>query len=104
MNCGFAFHPLAYADLDEIWEFIAADNHDAADRVLDDIHGAVQNIVAFPRRGHKRIDLTSRPLLFQPVRNYLIAYAPDEKPILVIAIFHGRRSPRTIASILRGRE
>jgi len=28
---GYAFHPEAYADLDEVWEFIAADNLDAAD-------------------------------------------------------------------------
>ena len=35
---GYAFHPDAFADLDEIWEYIAKDNIDAADRVLADIH------------------------------------------------------------------
>src|SRR5713101_2661625 len=30
---GYAFHPDAFADLDEIWDYIAADNVDAADRV-----------------------------------------------------------------------
>jgi plasmid stabilization system protein ParE len=35
---GYAFHPAAFADLDEIWEYIAEDNLDAADRVLADIH------------------------------------------------------------------
>jgi plasmid stabilization system protein ParE len=34
---GYAFHPEAFADLDEIWESIADDNIDAADRVLADI-------------------------------------------------------------------
>ncbi len=29
---GFGLHPQAYADLDEIWEYIAADSLDAADR------------------------------------------------------------------------
>jgi len=38
------------------------------------------------------------------VREYLIAYAPEEKPLWVIAIMHGRRSPRVMAAILRGRE
>jgi len=33
---GYAFHPDAFADLDEIWEYIAQDNVDAADRVLAD--------------------------------------------------------------------
>ena len=38
---GYAFHPDAFADLDEIWEYIAQDNVDAADRVLADIHSTV---------------------------------------------------------------
>lgn len=58
----------------------------------------------FPRQGHKRADLTSRPLRFLLVREYLIAYAPDEKPLWVVAVMHGRRSPRVMAAILRGRE
>lgn len=29
---GYAFHPEAFADVDEIWEYIAEDNIDAADR------------------------------------------------------------------------
>jgi hypothetical protein len=36
--------------------------------------------VTLPHQGHRRFDLTSRPLRFQTIRNYLIAYAPDEKP------------------------
>jgi hypothetical protein len=48
--------------------------------------------------------LTSRPLRFIRVRDYLIAYAPDEKPLWVIAVMHGHRSPRGMAAILRGRE
>jgi plasmid stabilization system protein ParE len=35
---GYALHPDAFADLDEIWEYIAQANIDAADRVLADIH------------------------------------------------------------------
>ena len=31
---GYAFHPDAFADLDEIWEYIAQDNIDAADRKI----------------------------------------------------------------------
>ena len=37
------------------------------------------------------------------MRDYVIAYSPDEKPIAVIAVLHGRRNPRVIAAILRGR-
>jgi hypothetical protein len=38
------------------------------------------------------------------VRDYLIAYAPDEKPLWVVAVIHGSRNPRVMAAILRGRE
>jgi hypothetical protein len=41
---------------------------------------------------------------FKRVRDDLIAYAPDEKPLWGIAVLHGHRSPRTMAAILRGRE
>ncbi len=78
---GYDFHPEAEIDLDAIWEFIAEDN-----------------------QGHRRPDLTSRPLRFTNAGNYLIAYAPDKDPLWIVAIVHGRRSPRTMAAILRGRE
>ena len=44
------------------------------------------------------------PLRFIVVREYLIAYAPEEKPLWVVAVMYGRRSPRVMAAILRGRE
>jgi plasmid stabilization system protein ParE len=72
--------------------------------VIEDILASVDALVPFPHQGHKRTDLPSRPLLFTMVREYLIAYAPDEKPLSVIAVVHGRRSPRVTAAILRGRE
>jgi plasmid stabilization system protein ParE len=34
---GFVFHPDAVTDLDEIWEFIAAGNLEAADRTVNQI-------------------------------------------------------------------
>jgi plasmid stabilization system protein ParE len=96
--------PEAYADLDEIWEFIATDSLDAADRVREEILTSIRGLVPFPQQGHRRPDLTSLPLRFQTVREYLIAYAPAESPLLVVAILHGRRNPRVMAAILRGRE
>ena len=77
----FVLHPEAYSDLYEIWEYIAADNLDAADRVLDEMYAAITSLVRFPNTGHPRPDLTSRRLRFQIVRDYVIAYAPDESPL-----------------------
>ena len=101
---GYDFHPEAEIDLDEVWEYIAADNLSAADRVIADIHQALEAVVLFPHQGHHRTDLTTRPMRFIRVRDYLIAYAPDENPLWVIAVMHGHRSPRVMAAILRGRE
>jgi toxin ParE1/3/4 len=100
----FELHPGAAQDITEIWEFIARDNLPAAGRVREEIIYFIQRLLPFPRQGHKRPDLTSRPFRFIKVRDYLIAYAPDESPLLVIAVLHGRRSPRTMAAILRGRQ
>ena len=80
------------------------ENAGAADRVIGEIRQALDNLASFPHSGHRRPDLTSRPTRFRRVRAYLIAYAPDEKPLWVIAVMHGHRSPRTMAAILRGRE
>lgn len=76
---GFELHPGAAQDITEICKFIADDSPFSAKRVREEI--ALSN-----------------------VRDFLIAYAPDESPIVVIAVIHGRRSPRLMAAILRGRK
>lgn len=101
---GYDFHPEAEKDLTEIWDFIAEGSPGAADRVTEDILAGIKTLVPFPHSGHRRPDLTARPLRFIVVHEYLIAYAPDAKPLWVIAVIHGRRSPRVLAAILRGRE
>ena len=101
---GFELHPGAAVDITDIWEFIAKNNHLAARRVREDILDAIRKLVRFPNQGHRRTDLTSRPLRFHTVRDYLIAYAPDEKPLVVPAVLHGRRSLRVMAAILRERK
>jgi plasmid stabilization system protein ParE len=101
---GFVLHPLAAQDITDIWEFLAETNPQAASRVREDILNAIRALVPFPHQGHRRSDLTSRPLRFTVVRDYLIAYAPDEHPLLVVAVLHGRRNPRVMAAILRARD
>ena len=51
-------------DLDDIWEYIAAD---------------------------RREDLTSYPVLFWPVGAYLIIYRADRRPIEIVAVTQGSR-------------
>jgi plasmid stabilization system protein ParE len=101
---GYTLHPEAFTDIAEIWDYIAEDNIDAADRVVAEILAAAATLVTSPHIGHRRSDLTTRPLRFHLVRDYLIAYAPEETPVWIVAVLHGRRNPRVMAGILRGRD
>ncbi len=100
----YELHPEAYTDLDELADYIAENNPDASQRVVDGIFNANSELVPFPYRGHRRRDLTSRPLRFLRVYDSLIAYAPDERPLWVVAVIHGSLNPRVMAAVLRSRE
>jgi plasmid stabilization system protein ParE len=76
----YSFHPDAFADLNDIWEFIAQDSLDAADRVMDEIQGAINTLVNTPLAGHLRPDLSSHAMRFWLVRSYLIAYGSRGAP------------------------
>jgi plasmid stabilization system protein ParE len=103
MDQGFVLHPGAAQDLTEIWEFTAKESPLAGRRVREEILGSILNLVRLPNQGHRRTDLTARPLRFTSFHDYLVAYAPEETPLVVIAVFHSRRNPNTVAAILRGR-
>ena len=99
----YAFHPEALLDLDEIWDFIAKDSLDAADRMVAEILSTCEGLSRFPHQGHNRPELTSQPLRFAVIRDFVLAYAPDERPLWIVAILHGKRNPRLLATILRDR-
>lgn len=54
----------AELDLDAIWEYIAVDNVDAADRWMAKLFDAFEAIARTPGMGHVRRDLISLPVLF----------------------------------------
>jgi hypothetical protein len=70
----FVLHPEAYA-----WEYIAADSLEAADRVLNELHESIESLIRFPHQCHSRPELTSRAVLFQVVRDYVIALCTGRK-------------------------
>ena len=100
---GYTLHSEAFTDI-EIRANIAEDSPDAADRVVTAIFDRIRALVDLPHQGYRRPNLTSRPMRFALVYEYVIAYAPDKSPLRVLAVFHGRRSPSVMAAILRGRE
>jgi plasmid stabilization system protein ParE len=64
VNSGYALHLEAYADLDDIRNYIAQENPDAADRAMSDMFDTRRGLVPSPHQGHRRPHLTSRPLRF----------------------------------------
>ena len=97
---GFVLSVDADLDLEEIWEYIAADNIDAADRWIDKLFHAFESLARTPGMGHKREDLTDHPVLFWPVGSYLIIYRAEHRPIEIVAITQGSRN---IPAFLRRR-
>jgi plasmid stabilization system protein ParE len=47
----FVFTPLATRDLNEIWDYLATDNIQAANRVLDALEKALRGLVKKSRQG-----------------------------------------------------
>jgi plasmid stabilization system protein ParE len=68
----YALSTEAEPDLDEIWEYIAHDNIEAADRWIAKLFDAFEILARTPGAGHKREDLTAYRVLFWPVGAYLI--------------------------------
>jgi toxin ParE1/3/4 len=85
----------AIGDLKDIWEFISADNFDAADRLLEEFYLAFGHLAEMPGMGHKREDLTNRNVLFWPVHAYLVIYT-DSKPVRIVRVVHGKRDVKKL--------
>ncbi len=86
----------AQRDVDQIADFIAEDNVDAALRVHEALEAAFRHLAEMPEMGHTRADLTVRPLKFWSVYSYLIVYDPARAPLTVVAVLHGARDVENI--------
>ncbi|MEP6716118.1 MAG: type II toxin-antitoxin system RelE/ParE family toxin [Terriglobia bacterium] len=88
---GYALSVDADFDLDDIWEYIAADSIDAADRWLGKLFDAFDALGRTPGIGHRREDLTELPVLFWSVGAYLVIYRAERHPIEIVAVIQGSR-------------
>ena len=96
---GYVLSADAALDLDDIWEFIAADSLDAADRWIGRLFDAFEDLGRNPGMGHRREDLTAYPVLFWPVGSYLVIYSAHRAPIQIVAVTRGGRDvPAFLAS------
>jgi len=83
-------------DIERICDYIAKDNPDAADRLDQQIHLAIQLVAKFPGIGHTRPDVKDKRYRFKAVGNCVIAYRVEKKEIVVIRVVHGARDFRKL--------
>jgi antitoxin ParD1/3/4 len=86
----------AAQDVIDIFEYIAQDSPDAAERVRSEIFDALIGLIEFPGKGHRRDDLTRQSVLFWPVPPYLVIYRQESDPLEIVAVLHGKRNIKKI--------
>jgi toxin ParE1/3/4 len=86
----FRLTPEAEKDLDEITDFIAADDPAAAYRLIDGIEAKCQALAEMPGMGRGREELAP-DLRSSHVGKYIIFYRSEDEGIEVIRVIHGYR-------------
>lgn len=87
----FVLTRAAARDVREICTYIATQRPKAARSVRERIFLALQHLVQNPGIGHKRQDLTDKPVVFWPVSRYVIIYDPTKRPIRILRVLDGAR-------------
>ena len=95
----------ALDDLELIWGYIAKDNPEAADRVLEGAYQTCKNLAEHPELGRLRkfsqtVLAGIRSFAISDFPNYVIFYAVQPGAIEIVRILHGARD---IETILAGR-
>ena len=83
--------PSAGRDLLEIWDYIAIDSIEAADRVIANIRSEFQKLAHMPGMGHTRPELAEIYRVWA-IYSYLIVYRPETQPIQIIRVVSGYRN------------
>lgn len=82
--------PEAANDLDEITGFIAADNPQAAARLIDSLQEKCQALAEMPGIGRSREELALN-LRSAHVGKYVIFYRPEAEGVEILRVVHGAR-------------
>ena len=82
--------PQAAQDLQDIHDYLFANNPDTADKFLDSITQKFDMLTNFPNMGRKRDELLTALRSF-PVDDYLIFYRQIEEEIEIVRVVSGYR-------------
>lgn len=86
MSPAYRLTDRAEADLEAIADSIAVSSVDAAVKIMVALEDAFSMLASRPGIGHRREDLTERPLKFWSVYSYLIVYDPASQPLTIVAV------------------
>ena len=89
------------AELEAIWDYIAFDNMDAADRFLEAAYHCFQELARTPNMGNPRTFAAARLSGLRSFRvrgfeNYLVFYRPIPDGIEVFHVLHGARDLKRV--------
>ena len=91
MSYNYVLSELAEQDIDDIVDYIMQDSIKAANTFVDSLYGALQKLSDQPGIGHRREDLTDRPVKFWTFKwHYLIVYR-DSDPLEIVRVLSGYR-------------
>jgi toxin ParE1/3/4 len=90
MTMKLARTSLARLDLVEIWNFIADDNINAADKHLDKIESSLKILADNPNAGRARLELGKDMRSF-PIGNYMLFYRTIANKIELVRVLSSYR-------------
>ena len=92
----FVLAPDAEEDLFQIWSYLFQKaGLELADRIQGELFDAFSTVATAPGLGHSRTDLTTAPVLFFPVYQYMIVYRA-KTPLEIVRVLHGKRDVKRI--------
>ncbi|MBW4614857.1 MAG: type II toxin-antitoxin system RelE/ParE family toxin [Desmonostoc vinosum HA7617-LM4] len=84
----FRISTQARQDIEDIWNYVAKSNLQAADKLFDTLRASFPKLAKFPQMGRERSELAPSLRSFL-VKSYLIFYRPIEEGIEIVRILHG---------------
>jgi len=78
-------------DLQEIGDFIALDNPDAASTLIDKFTEGFERTVLMPEIGYKKPEWTKKDIRFLSIKKYIIVYQINDKGITILRILSNYR-------------
>ena len=89
----YVLMPAAKDDLADIRDYYLEEaGYSVARQMVVEFVEAFRSLARTPGAGHVRQDLAEdRPILFWPMRDYLILYKPSSKPLEILSIVRGSR-------------